>query len=427
MRSYVQDRGWKLSEYGLFDEADRRLASQTEEEIYQFLSMDWIPPELRENRGEIQAAREHRLPRLVTLAEIRGDLHLHTDWSDGHDSLERMAQVALARGYEYIVVSDHSPSLAVAHGLTVERLREQRERIRKLNEELAPFRILQGAEVNIHPDGSLDYPDEVLAELDLVIASIHSAFDLPSERMTERLQRAISHPFVDILGHPTGRLLNSCLPYELDLEAILEAAARYQVAIEVNGQPERLDLPDVWVQRAIGKGIRIACTSDAHSTRQLENMRWSVAIARRGWAEARHILIRCRWRSCWPGEIDIDERSREKHQDDDQWINWIPAGRAHARACASTHQDLPDPADSREVPRSAPNSGYLSLAPTAKRHPNGRLVGVPQQRNLPGRFEELPPTLDALLTVQSSSRGGQVLAPGHSQRHHAGHQPKRVC
>ncbi len=290
LRSLVQDRGWKLSEYGLFDETGQRVASRTEQEIYACLGMDWIPPELRENRGEIQAALEHRLPQLVELSHIRGDLHVHTDWSDGHDSLERMVQAAIARGYEYIVISDHSPSLTVAKGLAVERLREQRRRIDELNERYAPFRILQGAEVNIHPNGSLDYPDDVLAELDVVIASVHSAFDLPEARMTERVIRALSNPHVDLLGHPTGRLLNTRLPYEIDLDAVLDAAAEFGVAIEVNGQPDRLDLPDIWVQRAIQRGILIACTSDAHSTRQLDNMRWSVATARRGWAEARHVL-----------------------------------------------------------------------------------------------------------------------------------------
>jgi len=290
LRSLVQDRGWKLSEYGLFDETDQRVASRTEQEIYACLGMDWIPPELRENRGEIQAALEHRLPQLVELSHIRGDLHVHSDWSDGHDSLERMVQAAIARGYEYIVISDHSPSLTVAKGLAVERLREQRRLIDELNERYAPFRILQGAEVNIHPDGSLDYPDDVLAELDVVIVSVHSAFDLPEARMTERVIRALSNPHVDLLGHPTGRLLNSRLPYEIDLDAVLDAAAEFGVAIEVNGQPDRLDLPDIWVQRAIQRGILIACTSDAHSTRQLDNMRWSVATARRGWAEARHVL-----------------------------------------------------------------------------------------------------------------------------------------
>ncbi|MCM8747195.1 DNA polymerase/3'-5' exonuclease PolX [Thermomicrobium sp. CFH 73360] len=290
LRTYVQERGWKLSEYGLFDENGTRLASRTEEEIYRLLDMDWIPPELRENRGEIQAAREHRLPKLVEQQEIRGDLHAHTDWSDGHDSLERMVQAAIARGYEYLVISDHSPSLTVARGLTVERLRAQRELIRQLNECVAPFRILQGAEVNIQSDGTLDYPDEVLAELDVVIVSVHSAFDMPIERMTERVIRALANPHVDILGHPTGRLLNSRLPYEIDLDAVLDAAAEYGVAIEINGQPDRLDLPDVWVQRAINRGILIACTSDAHSTRQLDNMRWSIAMARRGWAESRHVL-----------------------------------------------------------------------------------------------------------------------------------------
>lgn len=290
LRGLALERGWKLSEYGLFDQDGKRLAGRTEEDIYQALALDWIPPELRENRGEIEAAREHRLPQLVELPQIRGDLHVHTDWSDGHDAPERMVEAAIARGYEYLAFSDHSQSLGVARGLSPEQVRKQRQLVDELNERYAPFRVLHGAEVNILPDGRLDYPEEVLELFDIVTVSIHSAFDLSRERMTARVLRAIQHPAVDILGHPTGRLLPSRLPYELDMEAVLKAAAEHGVAVEINGQPDRLDLDDVWSRRALELGVLLATNSDAHSARQLENMRYAVATARRGWAEAQHVV-----------------------------------------------------------------------------------------------------------------------------------------
>lgn len=290
LRGLALERGWKLSEYGLFDQDGKRLAGRTEEDIYQALALDWIPPELRENRGEIEAAREHRLPQLVELPQIRGDLHVHTDWSDGHDAPERMVEAAIARGYEYLAFSDHSQSLGVARGLSPEQVRKQRQLVDELNERYAPFRVLHGAEVNILPDGRLDYPEEVLELFDIVTVSIHSAFDLSRERMTARVLRAIQHPEVDILGHPTGRLLPSRLPYELDMEAVLKAAAEHGVVVEINGQPDRLDLDDVWSRRALELGVLLATNSDAHSARQLENMRYAVATARRGWAEAQHVV-----------------------------------------------------------------------------------------------------------------------------------------
>lgn len=290
LRGLAQERGWKLSEYGLFDREGKRIAGRTEEEIYHALELEWIPPELRENRGEIDAAREHRLPKLVRPEELRGDLHVHSDWSDGHDPIEAMVEAARARGYAYLAITDHSQGLAVAHGLSPERVREQRRVIDALNERVAPFRILHGAEVNILPDGSLDYPDDVLAVFDIVTVSIHTAFDLPRERMTERIVRALSHPSVDVLGHPTGRLLPNRPPYDLDMVVVLEAAARYGVAVEINGQPDRLDVNDVTVRDAVERGVLLATDSDAHSARQLDHVRWAVATARRGWAEARNVV-----------------------------------------------------------------------------------------------------------------------------------------
>jgi len=294
LRGLAQDQGWKLSEYGLFDREGRRLAGRTEEEIYHALGLDWIPPELREDRGELEAARERRLPQLVELDEIRADLHVHSDWSDGHDSPQRIVEAAVTRGYEYIAFADHSQSLTVARGLSPQQVREQHRLIAHLNERYAPFRILHGAEVNILPDGTLDYPDEILELFDLVIVSVHSALDLPRDRMTARLLRAIRHPAADILGHPTGRLLPNRPPYDVDLEQILRAAADYRVAVEINGQPDRLDLDDVWSRRAIELGALVSTNSDAHAVRQLEHMRYAIATARRGWVEARHVV------NTWP-------------------------------------------------------------------------------------------------------------------------------
>ncbi len=290
LRSLAMDRGWKLSEYGLVDQHGQRLAGRTEEEIYYALGMDPMPPELRENRGEIEAALVHRLPDLVEDADIRGDLHLHTNWSDGHDTPERMVAEAIARGYEYLAFTDHSRSLTVASGLTPDRLREQRRLIDRLNERHAPFRALHGAEVDILPDGALDYPDELLAELDFVTISVHSAFDQPREQMTARIIRALRNPYVDTLNHPTGRLLLRRPEYAVDIEAILQAAAETGVVLEVNGQPDRLDLSDIWARRAVEAGVRLACNSDGHSARQLGHLRYAVATARRGWAEPRHVL-----------------------------------------------------------------------------------------------------------------------------------------
>ncbi len=290
LRTLALEQGYKLSEYGLFDRAGRRVAGETEEGVYAALGLDWIPPELRENRGELEAARRHALPHLIEVADLRGDLHVHTDWSDGHDPPERMVEAAIARGYEYIAFTDHSRSLQVAGGLSLERVREQRRLIDRLNTRYAPFRVLHGTEVDILPDGTLDYPDEVLAEFDLVTASVHSAFRQPRERMTARIVRALRHPCVAILNHPTGRLLPRRAEYEVDMEAVLRAAAENGVALEINGQPDRLDLDDGWARRARDAGVLLACDSDAHSTRQLEYVRYAVTTARRGWVEPHHVL-----------------------------------------------------------------------------------------------------------------------------------------
>lgn len=291
LRGLAINKGLKLSEYGIFDErTGHRLGGKTEDEIYHILGMPWIPPELREDRGEIEAALRRQLPKLITEKDIRGDLHVHSDWSDGTDPLEVMVAAARARGYEYVAITDHSVSLGVAHGLTVERIRAQRRVIEQLNARYAPFRVLQGIEVNIRGDGTLDYDDEVLRSFDIVTASIHSAFGQPLAQMTERILKAIRHPFVDTFNHPQGRLIGKRHGYAVDLEAVIRTAAEVGTALEINSQPERLDLDDVWARRAKELGATLVINSDAHSTDHLRFMRYGVATARRAWIEPPNVL-----------------------------------------------------------------------------------------------------------------------------------------
>ena len=289
LEGLATERGFQLSKSGLVDPGGYRIAG-TEEEIYEALGLDWIPPELREDRGEIEAAAAHELPTLVRVEDIRGDFHAHTNWSDGRAPLERMIEGAIARGYQYLAITDHTRSLAIAGGLSIDELHEQHRLIDKLNERYTPFRVLRSAEVDILASGELDYPDEILGQFDIVTASIHSRFGMSREEMTRRIIRAVRHPRVDTLNHPTGRLLIRREPYAVDLEAVLAAAVEAGIAIEVNGQPDRLDLDDTWVRRAIELGIPIVCNSDAHSVRELGNVAYSVAQARRGWAEPKHVL-----------------------------------------------------------------------------------------------------------------------------------------
>jgi DNA polymerase (family 10) len=284
LQARARERGWTLSEHGLFDRDGTLLAARTEEDIYRRLGLDWVPPELREDRGEVEAAAEHRLPRLAALGDIRGDLHVHTNWSDGRATAEEMVEAAIARGYQYLAITDHSRSLRVAGGLSVERMREQRRLIDRLNSRYAPFRILHGAEVDILPGGELDYPDGLLAELDIVTVSVHSAFAQPGAQMTSRILRAVQHPAVAVLNHLTGRLLQRRPEYEVDVEAVLLAAAEHGVAVEINGQPDRLDINDVWARRFREMGGLLVCDSDAHSTSELDYLRYALAVARRAWA-----------------------------------------------------------------------------------------------------------------------------------------------
>jgi DNA polymerase (family X) len=292
LRDIAIRKGYKLNEYGVFDEASGHNLVQSEEEadVYRALGLEWMPPEMRTNRGEIQAAAEGRLPRLVTQEEILGDLQMHTRFSDGSATLEQMATACRERGYRYAAVTDHSRSLGVAGGLSVDKLRQQRREIDELNGKLAPFRLLASSEVDILADGSLDFPDEILAELDFVVVAVHSGFGQPRDRVTERIIRALRNPYVDLLAHPTGRLVERRDGYEVDVERVLRVAAEEGVTVEINAAPDRLDLNDTWARRAKELGIMLAINTDAHAPSHLDFMRYGVAVARRAWLERADIL-----------------------------------------------------------------------------------------------------------------------------------------
>ncbi len=292
LRELAVKKGLKINEYGIFDvKTDRRVAGEREEEIYQILNLPFIPPELREDRGEIEAAQEGRLPRLVGYPRIKGDLHLHSKWSDGAHTIRQMAEAAKKRGYNYIAITDHSQSLKfVAGGLTEERLREQIEEIQRLNQELDDFTVLAGIEVDIKSDGSLDFSDEILSRLDVVIAAIHSGFKQESKIITERLIGAMQNRFVSIIAHPTGRLIGYRESYQVDIDKIMDMAAKTGTILEINAYPERLDLNDVYCRMAKEKGIQLAIETDAHSVDGLEFMNLGVDVARRGWLEEKDII-----------------------------------------------------------------------------------------------------------------------------------------
>jgi DNA polymerase (family 10) len=286
----------KISEYGVF-RGVKRVGGAEEEEVYGALKMPTIPPELREDRGEIEAAIENRLPKLIELDDLRGDLHAHTNYSDGRSTIEEMVERAAEQGYEYICLADHSPAARVAHGLDLERIEqkmEEVERVRKKRRGQKPH-ILVGAEVDILSDGRLDYPDRVLAKFDLVTASVHAAFKQSSDRMTGRLLAAISNPNVHILGHPTTRLIGSREAVEFDLERVIKAAAEAGVALEVNGSVYRVDLTDTMARAAQDGGALLAINSDAHSAGDLEDIRYGVFQARRGWIERRTVVNTWTW------------------------------------------------------------------------------------------------------------------------------------
>ncbi len=290
LRERAVRAGLKLNEYGVWRAGGaRRVAGRNEEDVYRALGLPWIPPELREDQGEIEAAVAGRLPRLIEVADIRGELHVHTTWSDGADSAEEIAAAALAMGYEYVCVTDHSQSLKIAGGVPAARLREHIRQLRALSDRLG-IAVLAGTECDIAADGTLDYPDDLLRDLDLVIASVHTGFRMSRAEMTARMIRAMESEHVDVLGHPTGRLLGARDPYEVDIEAIADAAARTGTALEINAAPERLDLKDTDVRMARERGVRLAIGTDAHSCAQMRSMPLGVGTARRGWAEARDVI-----------------------------------------------------------------------------------------------------------------------------------------
>jgi DNA polymerase (family 10) len=283
--------GLKLNDYGLFrNDSDTRVTGASEEEIYEALGLAWVPPELREGRGELEAAAARRLPHLVGRADLRGDLHMHTTETDGRDSAVTMVEAAAETGLEYVAITDHSQSLAMANGLDDRRALEHATRVRALDAQIGGVRVLAGVECDIKPDGTLDLSDECLAALDLVVASVHSGFNQSREQMTDRLLRAIDNPYVDIIGHPTGRRILKREPSPFDLEAVMDRAARRGVAMEINSQAHRLDLNDLHARLALDRGVRLVISSDAHSRRGLAALQWGVIVARRAWLEPGDVL-----------------------------------------------------------------------------------------------------------------------------------------
>ncbi|GIX49473.1 MAG: DNA polymerase/3'-5' exonuclease PolX [Candidatus Tectimicrobiota bacterium] len=297
LRELAIKQGYKLNEYGLF-KGERRVAGASEEELYAALGLAFIPPELREDSGEIEAAQRHALPQLIDYHDLRGDLQVQTNWTDGAHSIEEMVEAAMAAGLEYIAITDHTKSLAMTRGADEDKLRRQMEAIAALNAKLRQagkrFTVLSGAEVNINRDGSLDIDDAVLAELDVVGAAVHSHFNLPRAEQTRRVLRAMENPHVDILFHPTGRLIHRRPPIDLDIEAVIEAAQRTGTVLEINAMPDRLDLRDEYIRKCVAAGVRMAIDSDAHAVEHFRYLALGIGQARRGWAERRHIV------NAWP-------------------------------------------------------------------------------------------------------------------------------
>ncbi len=294
LRRMAREQGLKINEYGIF-RGDRRLGGETEEAIYRQFGMPWITPELREDRGELQAALAGELPELITLEDLKGDLHCHTTATDGSASLDEMADAARALGHQYLAITDHSHHLTVAHGQNAEAVARQIEAIDAWNARHRGFRLLKGVEVDILDDGRLDLPDQTLARLDIVVAAIHSEFGLSRTKQTQRLLRAMDNPKVHIIAHPTGRLIGRRPAYDLDIDRVLAHAAGIGVALEINSQPERLDLNDELARAAIEQGVLLAISSDAHSTAQLGLLRHGAAQARRGWVEAANVINSRSW------------------------------------------------------------------------------------------------------------------------------------
>ncbi|HAM39235.1 MAG TPA: DNA polymerase/3'-5' exonuclease PolX [Elusimicrobia bacterium] len=291
LRGLAKDVGYKINEYGIFDtKTNKKVGGLTEEEIYNKLGLKIMPPELRENNGEIEASKNNTLPKLLELSDIKGDFHVHTKYSDGNMSIEQIADAAIKLGYEWVGICDHSPSLKVAGGLEIKTLRKKIDEIKEFNENSKNIKLLCGTEVDILSDGKIDYPDEILKELDLVIASIHSGFKQDEKTITNRIVKAMENKYVNSLGHPTGRLINKREPYQVNLEEVIKAAKTFEVTLEINAYPERLDLPDIWCKNAKERNVLLAIGTDSHFIEQLNFMKYGVFVARRGWLEKKDVL-----------------------------------------------------------------------------------------------------------------------------------------
>jgi DNA polymerase (family X) len=294
IRKLGQNKQLKINEYGVF-RGNKRIAGRSEEEVYAQVDLPYIDPELREAQGEIEAAQHHKLPTLVTLEDIRGDLHAHTNATDGRNRLEEMAQAAQAKGYQYLAITDHSQRLSMTNGLDAKRLAKQIDAIDRLNAKLNGFVLLKAIEVDILEDGSLDLPDDILKALDLTVCSVHSKFQLSQQRQTERIMRAMDNPYFTVLGHPTGRLIQERAPYDVDMERLLQAARQRGCFLELNAQPARLDPPAMYCKMAKEMGVKMAIASDAHSVNDLDLMRFGIGQARRGWLEADDVINTRNW------------------------------------------------------------------------------------------------------------------------------------
>jgi len=302
VRTLGVERGLRISEYGIFRapkgkkaeevgvEEGERIGGDKEEDVFRAVDLDWVPPELRENRGEIQAAQKHKLPDLIAASDIRGDLHMHSKWTDGKSAIMEMVRACKERGYQYCAITDHSKAVRVAGGLTAEDFKRQRKEIEQVREKIRGITVFTGCEVDILPDGSLDLPEGLLEQLDVVVAAIHFKMDMNQSEMTKRVLKALANPAVKILAHPTGRLINQREPFTIDLEEIFHAAKENDIAVELDAQPDRLDLNDLHLLRAREIGVKIAIDTDAHSAEQLHFIRYGIDQARRGWLEKRHVI-----------------------------------------------------------------------------------------------------------------------------------------
>ncbi len=311
LRELAIKKGLKINEYGVFDlSTNKKIAGEREEDVYEALGLQWIPPEMREDRGEIELAEKHEIPTLIELKDIKGDLHMHTTYSDGTASIENMAKEAMKLGYEYIVISDHAKALGIANGLSIERYLEEKKEIESLNKKYAPFKIFLGTELNILTDGELDFSDEQLGIFDICLAGIHTAFNQSKEQMTKRILSAIRNPHVRIIVHPTGRILNGRGGFDLDLDKLFSEAKKRGIVFEINSSPERLDLSDLNAKKAKEEyGLRLSIDTDAHSTDSLRNMFYGVGVARRAWLTKEDVI---NTKSLKEFETFLQERKNEK-------------------------------------------------------------------------------------------------------------------